>query len=365
MSFCDIIENMDDIPRNNINVTISTGTILKVIIAGALVFVAFKLSTLILSILMAIVIASFVNFAVNKVKKIIKNRTLAVFLIYILTIALIVGLSSVFIPVFVDEMSTLVSQISNYIPNNSILNTFQSDSITGAKDVVGTISHDGSLGEVIKSTKTLIDTFSGGLMDIIGVAFGGIMYLIITFIISFYLSIKEDGIENFLRVILPQKQEEYVISVWKRAELKIGLWMQGQMLVGLIIGVLTYLGLTIIGVDYSLVLSIFTAICLLIPFGIFIALPVASVFAYLGGGIAIASMTVVFYLILQQFESYLITPLIIKKVTGVSSLVVILSVLIGAELAGIWGVLLAVPFAVTLLEVFDDIEKKKTLARNS
>jgi len=356
---------MDESPRNNINITISSWTILKIVIAGALVYATFKLTTLILSILTAIVIASFVNFAVNKVRKIIKNRTLAVFLIYILTIAIIVGLSSVFIPVFVDEMSNLVSEVSNYIPNSSILNTFQSDSISGAKEIVGTISHNGSIGEVIKGTKNLIDTFSGGLMDIVGVAFGGILYLIITFIISFYLSIKEDGIENFLRVILPQKQEEYVISVWKRAELKIGLWMQGQMLVGLIIGVLTYLGLTIIGVEYSFVLSIFTAICLLIPFGIFIALPVTAVFAYLGGGISTASLTVIFYLILQQFESYLITPLIIKKVTGISSLVVILAVLIGAELAGIWGVILAVPFAVTLFEVFDDMEKKKTLARNS
>jgi predicted PurR-regulated permease PerM len=355
---------MEDLHKN-VNINISTGAILKVVFAVLLVFAAFKLSTLILSILTAIVIASFVNFAVMKVRNFIKNRTFAVFLIYIITIGIIVGLSSVFIPVFVDEMSTLVSQISNYLPNSSILNTFQSDSISGAKEVVGTISHNGSLGEVIKSTKNLIDTFSGGLVDIIGVAFGGILYLIITFIISFYLSIKEDGIENFLRVILPQKQEEYVISVWKRAELKIGLWMQGQMLVGLIIGVLTYLGLTIIGVDYSLVLSIFTAICLLIPFGIFIALPVASVFAYLGGGVTITSLTILFYLILQQFESYLITPLIIKKVTGVSSLVVILAVLIGAELVGIWGVLLAVPFSVTLLEVFDDIEKKKTIARKA
>lgn len=355
---------MDDSTKN-VNINISTGAILKVIIAGAFVFLAFKLSTLILSILTAIVIASFVNFAVSKISKFIKNRTLSVFLIYIITIAVIVGLSSIFIPVFIEEMSNLVSQISNYIPNSSILNTFRADSISGAKDVVGTISHNGSLGDVIKSAKSLIDTFSGGLVDIVSVAFGGIIYIVITFIISFYLSIKEDGIESFLRVILPQKQEEYVISVWKRSELKIGLWMQGQMLVGLIVGVLTYLGLTIIGVEYSLILSIFTAICLLIPFGIFIALPVSAVFAYLGGGITVASLVTVFYLILQQFESYLITPLIIKKVTGVSSLVVILAVLIGAELAGVWGVLLAVPFAVTLLEVFDDIEKKKTLSRNS
>jgi predicted PurR-regulated permease PerM len=57
--------------------------------------------------------------------------------------------------------------------------------------------------------------------------------------------------------------------------------------------------------------------------------------------------------------------LIVKKVIGISSLVVILAVLIGAELAGFWGIILAVPFAVALFEVFDDIEKKKILARNN
>lgn len=350
---------------NNTNISISTGTIIRIALIALLVFAAFKLNVLILSVLTAIVIASFVQSAVHKLKPYIKNRAIAVFLIYITIIVLFIGLSSVFIPVFIGEMSNLVAQLNNYIPSGSVLNTFQPDAISGAKDIVGTISGNASLGDVIESAKNLIGTFSGGLVDIVGKAFGSIFYLFATIIISFYLSIREGGIENFLRVIIPGKQEEYVVNIWKRTEKKIGLWLQGQMLVGLIIGVLTYLGLTIIGVQYSLVLSIFTAICLLIPFGIFIALPVATIFAYINGGITIATLTVVFYLILQQFESYLISPLIVKKVIGVSSLAVILAVLAGAELAGVWGVILAVPFSVALFEVFDDIEKKKIIARNN
>lgn len=351
--------------KNVLNVNISTGTIVRVALVGLLILAAFKLSVLILSILTAIVIASFVESAVHRLKRYIKNRTLAVFLIYVVAIAMFIGLSSVFIPVFIDEMSTLVDQLGNYIPNSSLLNSFQPDAITGAKDVVGTISRNASIGDVIKSTKNLMDTFSGGLFDIAGKAFGGIFNLFIVIIVSFYLSAKENGIENFLRIIIPGKEEEYVVSLWKRTERKIGLWMQGQMLLGLIIGLLTYLGLTIIGVKYSLVLSLITAVFLLIPFGIFIALVIATIFAYINGGVMIAALTALLYFILHQFENYLIAPLIVKKVIGISSLVVILAVLVGANLAGVWGVILAVPCAVALFEIFDDIEKKKIMARKN
>jgi len=264
-----------------------------------------------------------------------------------------------------DEMSRLVSQLGNYIPHNSILNGFQSSNISGAKEVVGTIYKNASLNDVIKSTQNFVNTFSGGLFDVFGNAFGGLFNLFIITIISFYLSIKENGIESFLRIIIPRKEEEYVVRLWKRTERKIGLWIQGQMLLGLIIGLLTYLGLTIIGVKYSLVISLITAVFLLIPFGIFIAMAIAVMFAYINGGVTIAFLTALLYMILHQFENYLIAPLIVKKVIGISSLVVILAVLIGADLAGVWGVILAVPFAVALFEIIDDIEKKKILAKEN
>ena len=184
--------------------------------------------------------------------------------------------------------------------------------------------------------------------------------LLLIFIVSFYLSITEKGIESFLRIVTPDVHKEYLVGLWQRTERKIGLWVQGQMLMGIIVGVLAYLGLTIIGVKYSLVLALIVMIAELVPFGLVIATIPAILFAYLDGGVALSAVTLGFYLILGQFETYLIYPLIVKRATGISPLVVILSVLIGGELAGIWGVFLAVPVAVCLLEFFDDFEKKKT-----
>jgi predicted PurR-regulated permease PerM len=352
-------------PENNnkMKMDISIGALLKVALVGGLIYAIVQLQSLILVILTSIVVASFVVYAVSKLKRFIKNRTLAVFLIYIIIISIIILLSSVFVPVFLDEMSTLVTQLGKYIPDNSIFNNFQASTITGAKNVVGTISKNASLGEVVKTIQNFSQTVSGGFFNVFGSTFGGLLNLFLVFIISFYLSITEGGIEGFLRIVTPDKHEEYVIGLWKRTERKIGLWLQGQMLVGLIIGLLTFLGLTLLGVKYALVLSLLSGLCTLIPFGIFVAMIIATLFAYIDGGIMMSLLTLGIYLIIHQFESYLISPLIVKKVTGIPPLIVILAVLIGADLAGIWGVILAIPAAVLLLEFTDELEKKKSLTK--
>ncbi len=354
--------------ENNVNnqpISISNGSIIRVILFGLVFFALVKLTNIILIILTSIVVASFVEFAIKKMKKYIKNRTFAVFLIYLFSFLIIAGLLSVFVPLFIQEMSTLVVQLGRYIPDNSILNTFQPDTLSGAQGVVTTIAHNASLVDVINSTQSLISTFSGGFFNIFGIAFGGVINLLLIIIISFYLSVTEHGIENFLRIITPAVHEEYIIGLWQRTEHKIGLWMQGQLLVGTIIGMLAYLGLTIIGVKYSLVLALLVFVAELIPFGLILATIPGVLFAYLDGGVTISAIVLLMYIILGQFETYLIYPLIVKRVIGISPLVVIISLLIGATLASFWGLILSIPCAVFILEFLDDLEKKKVLARSN
>ena len=345
--------------RKDLNFKIPTETFLKIGFFALLFFALYKLYNIVLIVLLAIVIASFVESAVKKMKPYIKNRTLSVFLVYVVAISLIIGLSSVFMPVFVSEMSELVSSLSQYIPKGSVLNTFQSDTIVGTKHVFSNLSKNASISDVVSSFKNLIDSMSGGFVDVFGGAFMGVVNFGLVMIISFYLSITEKGVENFLRIITPKEKEEYVIGLWERTERKIGLWLQGQMLLGVIIGVLAYLGLTILGVKYSLFLAILTALFMLVPYGIFIAVIPVVLFSIIDGGITLAFISFLLYFILHQFETYLIYPLIIKKVIGVSPLVVILSLIVGLQLAGFAGMILAIPFAVCLLEFLDDLEKKK------
>ena len=139
--------------------------------------------------------------------------------------------------------------------------------------------------------------------------------------------------------------------------------MKGQVVLGFVVAVLTYLTLSLIGVEYVLLLSIIAGVLELVPYGILVALVPAFTFSYLSAGLGIALMVAGVFIIIHQFEVFLFAPLIIKKVVGLSPIVIILSALIGFELNGVWGVLLAIPVAVIVMEFISDIEKDKTLAR--
>src|SRR3989344_5905186 len=79
-----------------------------------------------------------------------------------------------------------------------------------------------------------------------------LVLLLYVIVLSFYFAVQETGVENFLRLVMPARHEEYVVGLWRRAQRKIGLWMQGQLLLSLIAGVIIYLGLLIMGVPYAL-----------------------------------------------------------------------------------------------------------------
>jgi predicted PurR-regulated permease PerM len=184
------------------------------------------------------------------------------------------------------------------------------------------------------------------------------LFLII--VLSFYLAVQDDGVANFLRIVTPVKSHVYVIGLWKRSQAKIGQWMQGQLLLGLIIGVLVYLGLMVLGISHALLLAFIAAFFELIPvFGPIISAIPAVLIALAASGISEGLLVVGLYLVIHQFENHLLYPLVVKKIVGVSPILVILSLVIGAKLAGFLGAILAVPIAAALMELVDDIEKGK------
>ena len=188
--------------------------------------------------------------------------------------------------------------------------------------------------------------------------FGGLASFLLIVVISFYLAVQEDGIHNFLKTITPRDQREYVLNLWRRAQNKIGLWFQGQLLLVVIIGVLTYLGLALIGVEYALPLAVLAGLFELIPlFGPILAAIPAIALAFLADGVTTALLVAAFYVIVQQFENQLIYPLVVKKVVGVPAIIVIIALIAGGTLAGFFGMLLSVPIAAILMELFTDMQK--------
>ena len=347
------------------SISITTDTMVRAILVLLCVFLIWFLRDLALVILTSIVIASFIESAIPYFKKVGIGRVFGIVILYVISLLILVGVFYLFAPLLITEIYNFSNFIATYIPGVSFLNYFQNEAFSGAKDIVGSLEKNFSLGTLFSVSKAFILNLSGGFFQTLSVAFGSVFNFILIILISFYLSIQEKGIENFLRLIFPIQHEDYVVDLWERSRRKIALWMKGQMVLGGVVGVLIYLILSLLGIEYALLLAIIAGVMEMIPYGIWVALIPAFSFSYLSDGISSALMVAGAYLIIHQFEVFLFAPLIIKKIVGLSPIVIILAALIGFELSGFWGLVLGIPVAVIVMEFLSDLEKNKSLARNS
>ncbi|MFA5791930.1 MAG: AI-2E family transporter [Candidatus Paceibacterota bacterium] len=347
------------------HISITTGTMIRAVLVLVCLFLLWFLRDFVLIILTAIVISSFIESSTPYFRKMGINRVFGLVSLYFVSLLILAGMFYLFAPLLITEIYNFSIFISSYIPGVSFLNYFNNEAFSGAKDLVNTLSGSFSITTLLSISKAFVSNLSGGFFQILSVAFGSIFNFVLIILISFYLSIQEKGIENFLKIIIPDKYDNYVVDLWIRSSRKIGLWVKGQMLVALVVAVLIYLILSLLGVEYALLLSIIAGVMEMVPYGIWVALIPAFAFSFLSNGVSSALMVAGSYIIVHQFEVFLFAPLIIEKIVGLSPIVIILSVLIGFELSGVWGAILAIPVAIILMEFLNDLEKNKILAKTN
>jgi predicted PurR-regulated permease PerM len=337
-------------------IVISTGTIIKVFLTAIFLYVLFFLKELVLVVLMSVVIASAVEpmtkwFVARKIP-----RLLSVILIY-LTLASILAFSVFFLLLpLLSESATVLKTLPSYLSSNS----FETNNFISDQPFVSGLKNSININDILSQINTFIDSLNLGAFNTVVSVSGGFLSFVLMIVLSFYLSVDEDGVSKFLRAIIPLKHEKYALSLWKRSQVKIGLWMQGQLVLALIIGMLVFLGLTLIGVKNALLLAFLAAVFEIIPlFGPILAAIPAVALSFVSGGISSAVVVIGLYLIIHQFENHLIYPLVVKKVTGVSPIVSIVALVAGFELSGLLGIILSVPVATVFIEFFEDLERDK------
>jgi predicted PurR-regulated permease PerM len=347
-------------PDQEVVIHISTKAILKVAVFVVFCFLLFYMRDLLIILLMAIVIASSVEPAAKYFEKFKIPRALSVLTIFACVISVFLTVIYLFIPIVIKEFAAFAQNLPQMLAQIPVF--FGTD--PGAAEAIRQLlGKPEAQADLLASSKSLLGSLGGGVLNTTGAFFETIGTVVLMAVIAFYLSVQEKGIENFLRLLTPKNKEEYTIDLWQRSQAKIAKWMQGQMVLGLIIGVLSYIGLSIIGVPYALLLAILAGLFELIPvIGPLLSMVPAALLALSSGGLALALSVVVLYLIIQQLENNVIVPMVMHKMVGLNSLLVILSLLVGAKLAGIWGMLLAVPVLAALMEYVSDVQKGKNLS---
>lgn len=353
-------------------IQISPKTIFNFIFLILIIIAFFVLKDLVLVFLTSVVIATFINLLLEKIEnlkffiylqkvstrnnivKFFNNRAFKIIFLYIIASGVLGVLFYVFVPVFKTELGHFLSFLSQKFPQENISKI--TEALKETKSTLLKVSENDFNG-IFESTKKI--SFSNQFFPFILNIFGGIFNFILLLVFSFYLSTNKDGIKNFFKIVFPKEKINYIVSFWERVEWRVARWVQGQFILSFLMGSLTLMGLLILGVKYALLLALIAALFELIPFGFALATLTAVIFSFLDGGLSLAISVAILYLILQYFETYLLQPLVIKKVTNVPSLIVILSILIGAKLAGFWGIILGVPVSVVVLEYLNDLELKK------
>jgi predicted PurR-regulated permease PerM len=201
----------------------------------------------------------------------------------------------------------------------------------------------GSRGEAVGTVFTAITGVLGGL-------FGLFTILVLTF----YFLIEAGRLREVLLQLFPRRDRARVDAASRDITLKVSAWLGGQLLLGLTIGVTSAIGLWLMDIPFFYVLALISGIGEMIPVvgPILSAIPAVAVAATVSWNKVL--LVIIFFVVQQQFENHVLVPKIMERQVGVSAVTVIVALLIGGNLLGIAGAILAVPTAAILQVVITE-----------
>jgi len=330
-------------------INISTSTILRaIVILLALVFL-YLIRDILMIVFVAVIIAAAINGPVSWLQKNKVPRLLGVIFIYLLLLLVIGLIVTLIFPPLANEIKQLAVHFPGIVEKIglSIQQWWQ----------------DYNLGT---NLQTFLDQISNRLSQAASSVFattvnlfGGLFSAVVILVISFYLSVQEKGAKRFLVSLTPGEHQSYLADLIDRIENKIGGWLRGQLILMLIVGLLVFIGLSVLGIKYALVLAVIAALFEIVPFiGPILAASPAVILAFFQSSF-LALLVIILYIVVQQLQNYLIVPQVMKRTVGLNPVVIIIVLLVGGKLAGLLGVVLAVPAAAAIAEFLKDLQKKK------
>lgn len=260
-------------------------------------------------------------------------RSAAIIVIYLILAVILVGIVAIIVPALASQMQELINRLPSlleraeeWVANQDWINN---DSIVDA-----IVSQLQGVGEGVVAFPLAL---ASALLEIILVV-----------MISLYLLLETHTIRRFSLSLFPQPRQKQVWDIGAEILGAVGGFIRGVVLNILIISVVTFIGFSLIGLEFPLVLAIIAGLFEVIPvLGPLIAAVPALIVALLISPTT-ALITLVFLLIIQQFEGNILTPNVMHKQAKVSPLLVLVAVFAGGTIGGVLGALVAIPLVATL-----------------
>ena len=332
-------------PKDSLTIHISSLSILKVLAVLAVLAFLYLVWDIIVLLFISLIFAASLGPSINWMERKKIPRAVGILLIYVAAIFILSLVVVLIIPPITEQIDQLAETFPFYL--DRFLQLFGTLSIE--TDISQTVQQS------LQSVGKTLSGYTGSVVNTVSGIFGSLITFLLVLVLTFYFSVKKDGLKYFIRSVTPAKYQKYTMSMFIRIQDKLGLWLRGQLLLSGIIFVVTWIGLMILGIKYALVLALIAGITEVIPFiGPLIGAIPAVFLAFLQSPMK-ALFVVILYLVIQQLEGNIIVPKVMQKAVGLNPIVVIVVILTGAKIAGILGALLAIPVAVALMTVAGDL----------
>ncbi len=183
--------------------------------------------------------------------------------------------------------------------------------------------------------------------------FSNILTTMTVLVFTFYFLLERRHAQTVLTDLFGEGIGANLAVLLRQTEIRLGAWVRGELILMTFVGVLVYIGLTILHIDFALPLAIFAGMLEVVPI---IGPNVAAIPAVIVGlatSPVLALSVVALYFVIQQIENNILVPMVMKRSVGLSPLITILSLMIGGRLAGVIGAVLAVPVLLVLQVLFN------------
>jgi predicted PurR-regulated permease PerM len=332
-----------------INIRIKTNEVLKVIFLIAAVFLALRLTETLLSLFIAFIIMAAMKpaaLALNKRLRIPQGLAMATVTISVLVI---------FFGVIYFVSRPLATEIARFAESAPQLSKNIVDWLSTIPYIHASFDQ-AQLTEFFNSFfRNIADQYNSianALGSLIIQALQGIVLSLFVLFFAIYLFLEQDELKTFIIRVFKLDEKKFTMR-YDAVESQLGAWVRGQLLLCFSVGLATYIGLLILGVQYALPLAILAGLLEIVPIigpivtGVIVSLVGLTISPLIG------VLCVGLSVIVQQLENNFLVPVIMKRAVGLSPVLTIVSILVGQELFGIVGAIIAVPSAAMIAVLVD------------
>lgn len=345
---------MAKIQDQQFNVTITTGTIFKVVGVFILFYLLYLIKDIALILFVALILSSAFDPWVDYMQHRKVPRGIGILIIYAGVLSILAFAIYLLVPAIAKEVTSFSNNFPHYL--EKITESYSAIRNYSIKHGL-TSQLQTAFGSASSNIQAAATNLFSGVYNFVG----GIFTLVLITVIVFYMTVEEEAIKKLVWTLAPAKKRYYVMNLINRMQKKINSWLKAQIILSLVIFALTYVGLWFLPIEYKLVLALIAGIAELVPYigpmigavpAIFLALTVSP-------GLALG-VAAIYYLI-QLFENNVLVPQVMRKTVGLNPIVSIAVLLIGFNLGGILGAMLSMPVATALSVFVGDILDGKSM----